>query len=157
MLNPFFYREIKMLNRLTTALKTNYLGLLLKTKRQEKEIDKLKEALIDNLAREIYIDKFLSKSGEVSMNLHGGGIHFFSAIVIKEFLASGATNFLEVDMHDKNGETYSLSIQKASGITPSQKVKKAAKLAQVLISETSSLDEKTESLSALKALFPSKQ
>ena len=129
---------------------------MLKTKRQEKEISKLRNALIDEASRDIYLKKFIAENGEANFTIGGSAIHLLSAIIIKEFYASGAINFLDVDMFDDKGERYSLSIQKIIGMTPSEKVKKAHMLSQILISEESSMDEKIEASNELNSLFPSK-
>lgn len=77
---------------------------------------------------EIYLKDMSIEEKGVSMQLEGSPLHILAASFIEQFKDFGADNYLEIKFTDRETrELYTLTIQKASGLTPADKAARLTK------------------------------
>lgn len=95
------------------------------------EIEYLKK-LLEPQVRDMSI-----QNGEFNMELTGNVIKNFALALSEYFLALGAENYVNVNLHDQEGAEYIFSFQKASGKTPHQLMEEWKKKYQDLYTRVS--------------------
>ena len=77
------------------------------------------------MSDEIYLKDMSIEETGVSMQLEGSPLHIIASSIIEQFKDTGADNYLEIKFTDRDKkELYTLTVQKASGMTPADKVEK---------------------------------
>lgn len=80
------------------------------------------------MSNDIYLKGMTQEEGGVSMQLEGSPLHIIAASIIEQFKGIGADNYLEIKFNEKDTqELFTLTVQKASGMTPADKVAELTK------------------------------
>ena len=94
------------------------------------KIASLEKDIENILVGEITVSEFISSKHGLSLNIEGSIIHHFSDSFVQLFKGNQAVNYLETTFVDnENGDHYSVTMQKLSGISPSQKIQHLISLA----------------------------
>ena len=101
-----------------------------------KEVTQLKaqnQMLLNIISERISTEQLVSyiiEGDKLFINIEGGYLTVLTEILVKQFLDTKATNYLEMaftsNVLDK-GEHYTLTLQKTSGLTPAQLVQRLQK------------------------------
>ncbi|MGS5470454.1 hypothetical protein ACVD1N_25150 [Vibrio parahaemolyticus] len=85
---------------------------------------------------EIYLNDMQVEEKGVSMQLSGSPLHILADSFVEQFKETGAENYLEIKFtHKETQEVYTLTIQKASGMTPADKCAKLTKERDYLLTQ----------------------
>lgn len=88
----------------------------------------LRQKLYDQLPESEIVDFFVRDHFGALLEVEGGILRIFAELLVKEFIDTGAINYVEMAFTSNSldpGERYVLTLQKASGLTPHQKLLQA--------------------------------
>lgn len=85
------------------------------------EVVKLRDAITDEITKDLYIKELINDENNTILSLEGGALKLISGLIIKQFILTGATNYVEMSLTSSeilHGERFLVTIQKISGKTP---------------------------------------
>lgn len=85
------------------------------------EVVKLRDAITDEITKDLYIKELINDENNTILSLEGGALKLISGLIIKQFILTGATNYVEMSLASSEilpGERFLVTIQKISGKTP---------------------------------------
>lgn len=85
------------------------------------EVVKLRDAITDEITKDLYIKELINDENNTILSLEGGALKLISGLIIKQFILTGATNYVEMSLTSSEilpGERFLVTIQKISGKTP---------------------------------------
>jgi hypothetical protein len=85
------------------------------------EVVKLRDAITDEITKDLYIKELINDDNNTILSLEGGALKLISGLIIKQFILTGATNYVEMSLTSSeilHGERFLVTIQKISGKTP---------------------------------------